>query len=193
MRPGRIVIFTRYPTEGAAKTRLIPALGPGGAAALHRRLTERTLAVARTVRLPIELRITGAPAEAFRDWLGDVAVADQGEGDLGARLLRAATPYPVIFIGSDLPDLAPRHLLEAEAALERTPAVIGPAEDGGYWLLGLARPIPGVFEAIPWSTEGVFAATMDRLAAAEIEPALLERLADLDRPEDLRRWPDLLA
>ena len=70
--------------------------------------------------------------------------------------------------------------------------MIGPAEDGGYWLLGLARAVDGVFEGVNWGTSIVFGQTMDRLAAAGIDPLLLTQLADCDRPEDLIRWPGLL-
>lgn len=193
MLPARVVLFTRFPTPGMAKTRLIPALGPEAAARLHRRLTERTVATVRGSGLALEIRTTGASPEEFRHWLGEVAVRDQGGGELGARLLAAAPPYPVILIGADAPDLSAQHLLEAEAALNDGRPVLGPAEDGGYWLLGLPRPIPRVFDGIPWGTEHVFGTTMRRFAAAGLHPVLLEPLADLDRPEDLPRWPDILA
>lgn len=189
----RIVLFTRWPEAGRAKTRLIPAIGAERAAALHKRLTERTLAAVRGSGLPFELRVTGAPASAFRDWLGPAAFVDQGEGDLGQRLRRAGPPYPTLFIGADAPDQSAELLRAAADALAAHPAVIGPAEDGGYWLLGLAQPVEGVFDGIDWSTEHVFAQTLDRLRAAGIEPALLPVLADCDRPEDLARWPDLVA
>lgn len=188
----RIVLFTRFPEAGRAKTRLIPALGPDRAAALHRRLTERTLAAVRASGLPFELRVTGAPPSAFADWLGPVPIADQGEGDLGERLARAGPPYPTIFIGADAPDLTADLLLAAAAALATCPATIGPAEDGGYWLLGLAQPVDGVFAGVDWGTAAVFAQSVDRLAASGIVPHLLPRLADCDRPEDLARWPDLV-
>jgi glycosyltransferase A (GT-A) superfamily protein (DUF2064 family) len=81
----------------------------------------------------------------------------------GARLLRAAAPYPVIFIGADAPDLTARHLVDAAAALRHSKAVIGPAEDGGYWLLGLARPADHLFEDMPWGTERVLPVTLSRL------------------------------
>lgn len=187
----RVVVFARHPTPGRAKTRLIPALGSEGAALLHRRLVERTLGVVRASGLRFELRTTGADAAAFRDWLGPVDAVDQGEGDLGQRLARAGPPYPTLFIGADAPDLSPGHLRAAAAALATASAAIGPAEDGGYWLLGLARPVPGVFERIDWGTDRVFAQTLDRLRAAGVEPVILPTLADLDRPEDLARWPEL--
>ncbi len=187
----RVVLFTRYPTPGAAKTRLIGALGAEGAAALHRRLTERTLAAVRASGLPYEIRATGAPLAAFTKWLEDVPVVDQGTGDLGARLMAAGPPYPTLFIGADAPDLTPAHLLTAAAAMTGAEAAIGPAADGGYWLLGLASAADTLFEAMPWGTDRVFAETMARMDLLGIAPTLLPTLADLDRPEDLARWPDL--
>lgn len=189
----RVVIFARYPTPGQAKTRLIPAVGAERAAALHRMLVERTLTAVRASGLPYELRTTGADAASFGAWLEATPIVDQGEGDLGQRLARAGPPYPSLFIGSDAPDLTCDHLRAAAAALAIAPATIGPAEDGGYWLLGLARPVPGVFERIDWGTEVVFAQTLERLRGANLDPVVLPMLADLDRPEDLARWPDLAA
>ena len=190
----RLVLFTRHPEPGRAKTRLIPALGAERAADLHRRLTERSVATLRLSGLPIEIRVTGAPAADFHAWLGpDLAIIDQGEGDLGERLTRAAADPPVILLGSDIPDLAPRHLDAAADALCRSEAVIGKAEDGGYWLLGIARAMPFLFADMPWSTDVVAAITLERLAARGIAPVVLDTLADLDRPEDLERWPDLTA
>lgn len=188
----RVALFARFPEPGRAKTRLIPALGPDGAALLHRRLTERTLAVLRSSGLPFELRHTGAPAAEFCLWLGaTLPLAEQGDGDLGARMARATADAPAILVGADLPDLAPRHLEQARTALQSHPAVIGPAEDGGYWLIGLREPMPFLFEPMAWGTEVVFAETMARFAARGIVPAVLEQLPDLDRPEDLGRWPEL--
>lgn len=190
----RLVIFTRFPEAGKAKTRLIPALGAEGAAALHRRLTEHTVREARASHLPVELRITGAPPAAFADWLGsDLAIIDQGEGDLGERLGRAAAPTPVLFIGSDLPDLDAAHLIGSADHLRRGHTVIGPAEDGGYWALGLPQPSPYLFEDMPWSTDRLFALTLQRLRERGVEPILLPTLADCDLPEDLARWPELIA
>ena len=189
----RVVLFTRWPEPGLAKTRLIPALGPDGAAALHQRLTGRALAAMRASGLPMEVRTTGAPLQAFRVWLGDgPALVDQGDGGLGARLLRAADP-PVILIGADIPDLSADVLQAAAAALQDAPAVIGPAKDGGYYLLGLGSPMPFLFDDMPWGTDQVFALTMARLAARGVSHAVLPVLADLDRPEDLARWPGLSA
>ena len=188
----RVVLFTRWPEPGQAKTRLISVLGADAAAALHRKLTERVLGAMRDSGLPMEVRATGAPLSRFRGWLGEgLVLVDQGDGDLGARLLRAAEP-PVILIGADIPDLSAACLRAAATALRDAPAVIGPAEDGGYYLLGLRTPMPFLFEAMPWGTDQVFTITAERLADRGIVPALLPTLADLDRPEDLARWPELM-
>jgi rSAM/selenodomain-associated transferase 1 len=188
----RLVLFTRYPEPGKAKTRLIPALGADCAAALHRRLTERTLAAVRASGLRAEVRATGAELSALADWLGDdLPIMEQGDGDLGERLKRAAPPYPVLFIGADAPDLTPNHLRDAAKALETHPVVIGPAEDGGYWTIGLAAPCDLLFDAMPWGSEHVLRETLRRLRRVGIAPRLLSALADLDRPEDLARWPEL--
>jgi glycosyltransferase A (GT-A) superfamily protein (DUF2064 family) len=115
-------------------------------------------------------------------------VVDQGDGDLGARLARTAERLPVLLLGADIPGLLPRHLTDAAAALAHHPAVIGPAADGGYWLLGLAAPHPAVFRDVEWGTDSVLATTLARLPA---ETPRLETLSDLDTPDDLAHWPDL--
>jgi len=190
----RLVLFARYPTAGACKTRLIPALGPAGAADLHRRLTERTMAVLRASRAPVTVAFTGASAAQFAAWLGpDVGLVEQVEGDLTARLMACLDPAPVIFFGADTPDLAPQHVEAAIAALERHDIVIGPAEDGGYYLIGMRTALPELLTDMPWSTEQVLPETLARLARRGIAPVLLETLADCDRPEDLARWPGLAA
>ena len=188
----RIVAFARFPVAGMCKTRLIPAVGAEGAAAIHTRLVERCVAAMRGSGLSVELWTTGAGATAFQHWLGDdIRFTDQGEGDLGDRLARAAAPYPVIFIGSDAPDLDAARLTAAASALRNAEAVIGPAEDGGYYLLGLNAPAPWLFTDMDWGTDRVFAETMRRFSDHGIAPVVLDPLADVDRPEDLARWPEL--
>ena len=188
----RVVLFTRYPEPGKAKTRLIPAIGAERAAQVHRTLTEWTVQAVLESGLALEVRATGAAVEAFADWLGAISIVDQGPGDLGQRLARAGPPYPTLFIGSDAPDLTADLLRTAAAALDRADAVVGPAEDGGFWLLGLSRAADGVFDGVNWGTAVVCGQTIDRLAAAGIDLVLLPQLADCDRPEDLARWPELL-
>ena len=146
-----IAIFARWPEPGKAKTRLIPSLGAEGAADLYRKLLELTVREARASDLPFHLRVTGKEPEAFRAWLGDdLDVRHQGDGDLGEKLARV--PIPGLMIGSDCPGLTAALLREAASVLPGRRAVIGPASDGGYWLLGLAEPYPALFADMPWST-----------------------------------------
>ncbi len=188
----RVSLFARFPVAGVTKTRLIPAVGGDGAATIHRRLVERTIATLRASGLAFEVRTTGAPEATFGTWLGgDVALVDQGSGDLGARLARVAAP--AILIGADAPGLSPKILKQAAAALEDRAVVIGPAFDGGYYLIGFRAPVPFLFDAMPWGTDAVLAETIRRLDARGIATAQLEPLHDVDRPEDLTRWPDLTA
>ncbi|MBA4747581.1 MAG: TIGR04282 family arsenosugar biosynthesis glycosyltransferase [Sphingopyxis sp.] len=190
----RLVLFARYPVPAACKTRLIPALGAEGAAALHRNLTERTVATLRQSGCPVTLAYTGAEAAAFAAWLGgNIVLVEQVEGDLTAKLTACIDPAPVIFFGADTPDLALRHVEQAIAALLTHDVVIGPAEDGGYYLIGMRTPLPQLLTDMPWSTEQVLPETLERLNQLGLEPVLLETLSDCDRPEDLARWPDLTA
>jgi rSAM/selenodomain-associated transferase 1 len=187
-----MVLFARYPRAGECKTRLIPALGAEGAASLHQQLTERTARVLRASGLQVTLATTGADPSHFASWLGpDVVLVEQVEGELTDRLLACLEPAPVIFFGADTPDLAPHHVEAAVAALRCHDVVIGPAEDGGYYLIGMRRPMPELLLDMPWSTEQVLPETLARLGRMGIAPVLLETLADCDRPEDLERWPEL--
>lgn len=194
MKPPELVLFARYPVPGQCKTRLIPALGPEGAAALHRRLAERTVSVLRQAGCPITIAYTGAEETAFRAWLGaDLGYVQQAEGDLTDRLLPFAARAPVVFFGADTPDLASAHVTAAVEALASHAVAIGPAEDGGYYLIAMGEPLPELLTDMPWSTAEVLPETLRRLDRLGIEPAMLATLADCDRPEDLARWPGLAA
>ena len=125
---------------------------------------------------------------------GEIAlldVRDQGGGDLGEKLTRV--PTPGMMIGSDCPGLTAALLREAGDALSSHEAVIGPADDGGYWLLGLRAPCPDLFVDMAWSTNAVFPETMRRLETRGIAAHLLPELTDIDTGEDLAAWPELLA
>lgn len=189
----RLVLFTRFPQPGRAKTRLIPALGAAGAAGLHRRLTEATLATLCATGLDVEVWVTGAPVEAFEDWLGAATIVrPQIEGDLGQRMACALDPAPSIIVGSDVPDLEAAHILTAAQLLADGKVALGPAEDGGYYLLGLPVPAPYLFDAVEWGTNTVLVETRRRLDTAGQPYGLLPTLADIDRPEDLARFPHLV-
>jgi rSAM/selenodomain-associated transferase 1 len=189
-----VLVFVRAPLLGTVKTRLAATLGDQAALRIYRRLAEH--AVLQAAALPgASIRIHHTPADAgddVRRWLAaDAAYLPQDPGDLGDRLRTAfgqafaAGHAPVVVIGSDLPDLTTAHLHDALAALDVADAVIGPARDGGYWLLSLRRPLDGVFDGIPWSTDTVFAHTLHRLRAAGVEPAIIDELADVDEAADL--------
>lgn len=197
----RIVIFAKAPVTGKVKTRLIPALGPGGAASLASAMLTRTVAEARAAAVDhVELCVDPDPAHP--DWdrhiPHDLPLSAQGPGDLGKRLARAAQRVivggeKVILIGTDCPDLDRRRLAAAAEALESHDAVIHPAHDGGYALLGLGRFDPSVFDAIAWSTSSVAAETIARIEALGWSLHVGETLHDVDVPADLAPIPGRLA
>jgi hypothetical protein len=187
------LVFVRAPVAGRVKTRLAAALGAEGALLIYRRLAEHALREARAMGGEVRVHFTPADAETeVRAWLGEgPRYRPQSAGDLGARMesaFRAAFDEGadrVIIIGSDLPELSAALLRRAFDALESHPAVIGPARDGGYYLLGMRTMIEGVFDGMPWSTDEVLARTLERLRAAGIEPAVLDTLTDVDEVADL--------
>ncbi len=186
-----ISIFCRWPTPGEAKTRLIPGFGAEGAAAIYSKLLAHTVEAAHASGVPFELRVSGAEPDMFRKALGeDLQVVEQGDGDLTAKLARV--PAPAILIGSDCPGLTPAVLRAARDTLLTDPMVIGPASDGGYYLLGYNEPAEFAFTDMPWSTPVVFEETLRRFIARGICPAVLPELSDVDTAADLEDWPEFL-
>ncbi len=187
-----ILVFAKAPVAGRVKTRLIPALGADGAAALALEMLERTVEEALATGLPVEL--CGEPdASEWHEVEPGLALTAQGEGGLGERLARAAERWlreePVLLIGADCPELD-RSLLRAAAdALEEHDALIHPATDGGYVLLGLRRFDPSIFEGIDWSTAAVAEQTMARIEALGWSLHVGEMLRDVDEPDDLLPLP----
>jgi rSAM/selenodomain-associated transferase 1 len=193
--PVGIAVFARAPVPGQCKTRLVPALGAEGAARLHRRMIERTVAFALTAGVgPVSLWCTPDTAHpAFTELSRDtpVQLCVQSEGDLGARMLaafEAQKNVPLLLIGTDCPALTTRHLQAcADVLRDGYDAVFLPTEDGGYVLVGLRTAQAALFEAMPWSTDKVMAETRRRLQRAGLawrEPATLW---DVDTPADLER------
>ncbi|MDO8319892.1 TIGR04282 family arsenosugar biosynthesis glycosyltransferase [Rhodoferax sp.] len=202
MKPVRLVIFAKAPLAGFAKTRLIPALGQQGAADLARRLLLQTLHEALNSQLgPVELCVTPSAADAVWQTLHlpkAVRLADQGEGDLGARMARAAERFiaageSVLLLGTDCPQLDAVQLQQAALALQDTEAVLVPAFDGGYVLLGLNRFDSSVFSGIAWSTNRVMDETMGRLKQLEWRVKTRPALHDIDEPSDLKWLPTFAA
>jgi hypothetical protein len=202
MTDDAVLVFVRAPERGRVKTRLAAEIGDGAALRVYRRLAEHAVEQARALGPAAALRVHHTPADAgaaVRAWLGGGATyLPQADADLGGRMRAAfqaafdAGFRRVVIVGSDLPALSADVLRRAFALLDGHRCVLGPAADGGYWLLGMREMIGGVFDGVPWSTGGVLAATRARLAEAGITPALLETLADVDTAADLpagwREW-----
>ncbi len=193
-----LAIFAKYPEPGQVKTRLIPAIGPEGAAALHADMLRHTIALAsqftRDRGVRAELWHSGGTTEEFAALgIDDLPCHAQPKGDLGARmhhafreLLRNASA--TVIIGTDCPDLAPGILHAAFDALSTHDLVLGPATDGGYYLIGLRRPVPSLFNDMKWSTDQVLAATLSRASTLGLSVHMLPVLDDVDEPKDLPIW-----
>ncbi len=191
-----LIIFTRYPEPGKTKTRLIPALGAEGAANFQRQMTEKTVQTVRELAasssVSLEVRYTGGNLELMQGWLGaDLQYNLQGDGDLGDRLQESfemafdTGKSAIIAIGTDCLDLSVEILAEAFEKLQKQEIVIGPADDGGYYLIGLSRWIPEIFIGISWGTSEVFQQTLMICKKLNLSVEFLPMLADIDRPEDL--------
>ncbi len=175
----KAIVFTKSPTPGAVKTRLIPELGAEGAAALHRAMTLDVLDTVRLAGLEIQVSLSG-PAGWF-----DAPWQAQGEGDLGERMTRALKPGPALALGSDSPTLPIDYLRMAANALKTHDVVVGPAFDGGYWTIGWREPVPALLEDIAWSTETVYAETVQRAGARGLSLCTLPFWYDVDTPTSL--------
>lgn len=195
----RLIVFTRYPRPNETKTRLIPALGPEGAAELQRDMTRHVLNNVRglTALQPVslEVRFEGGDARRMEALFGSgVQYRPQGTGDLGARLERACNEAfaeggeRTVIIGADCPEITSELLSEAFDRLAASDLVLGPASDGGYYLIGLRRPLPQLFAHMPWGSEEVFNETIRRASELSLVVSLLRMLSDVDRPEDLTVW-----
>ena len=200
--PRRLVVFTRYPEPGKVKTRLIPKLGPEGAAAQQRQMTERTVGTARRLLksldgVSLEVRFDGREAGDMARWLGgDLVYRRQDPGDLGEKMFRSMAvagdegAKETVLIGTDCPELTLDILKKAFEALSNADVVLGPAKDGGYYLIGLKRPdkTKTLFRDVSWGTETVMAETLAAAEALGLKTAFVDTLHDVDREEDLPVW-----
>ncbi len=191
-----LLVFLRYPEPGKVKTRLIPALGEVGAAETYRRLTERVVrtvvAVDRPGLLPIAYVEPLERVGDVRSWLGEeLDTLGQPTGDLGERLSYGFSwafdrgADRVAAIGTDCIELTSEGIEEAFERLRHSDGVVGPACDGGYYLIGLSRPLPEVFHDIPWSSDRTASVTLERFEKAGASVDRLEPLRDIDTWEDL--------
>ncbi len=192
----RIIIFGRYPQPGKTKTRLIPALGPVGAAELQRQLTEKTLSTVQRAAyqqgITVEVCIEGGTEGQIRRWLGkDVYLSHQSAGNLGRKMHRAFIEAfdrgdnRVLLLGTDISDLTSRTLTRAFDILAEKDLVLGPSTDGGYWLMGLKQPVD-LFRDVLWGSEKVLKQTLSLAKHHTLEFELLPSLTDIDTEDDLK-------
>jgi hypothetical protein len=200
----RLIIFTRYPQPGTTKTRMIPKLGDEGAAELQRQMTEHIVSrVTGNTALrstSVEVRFEGGNKHLMAAWLGiGFDYSPQGNGDIGIRMSRAfedgfGNGYAsVVIIGSDIPDITGDIVNKAFDELRRHDLVLGPAADGGYYLIAMGKTVfiqaaARLFGGIRWGTEGVLSQTLAAADRLSLSFFLLDTLADVDRPEDLTVW-----
>ncbi|MFU8894685.1 MAG: TIGR04283 family arsenosugar biosynthesis glycosyltransferase [Luteolibacter sp.] len=191
-----LIVMTRLPREGRNKTRLIPALGPAGATAMHERMARHTVGRASAfamLRDTVSLRVLvegGSPVEAHH-WLGGGSFRKQESGDLGQRLEAAVYDAfadgarRILIIGTDCPSLNEFTLAEAFDALDRADLVFAPADDGGYVLVGLSSPCAAIFHDIDWGGPDVLRQSLDAANRSHKHVHLLAPMSDVDLPEDL--------
>lgn len=184
-----VVVMVKEPRPGKVKTRLGRDIGHVDAAWWFRRQTACLLREIRDRRWRLVLAVSpDREGLASRVWPDDLSRIPQGTGNIGERMrrvFRALPPGPVVIVGADIPGITRACVAEAFRALGRAPAVIGPAEDGGYWLVGLRRTCgvsPRLFEGVRWSGEHARQDTIETLPAPVIE---VETLRDVDTAEDL--------
>jgi uncharacterized protein len=197
-----IIMFTRCPEPGKVKKRLIPLLGEHGAANLQREMTMHALGIARRLatieKIALEVHYAGGDKQRMQTLFGkDFVYIHQVGADLGERMrlsFRKALEdgaQAVVLIGADCPGITGAILRQAFEALKEHDCVVGPALDGGYYLIGLRQDQPGIFSSIPWGTDKVLKHTLSAIQRQGLKSALLETLTDVDRPEDLHIWEEM--
>ncbi len=192
-----LAVFVKAPEPGLVKTRLAREIGEAEAARLFARLARAVIGSSSSPD-DYQTSIWFAPAErgeAIRAWLHDLGVADflpQTEGGLGERMSAAFDRHfvdgasRVVVIGSDCPGITRPLLCQAFAALDQNDVTLGPSEDGGFYLIGLAAPAPGLFQGIAWSTPAVYGQTVTNARRLGLSVAPLPGLRDIDTAEDAR-------
>jgi uncharacterized protein len=204
MNKKRLIIFTRYPEIGKNKTRMIPLLGAKGATELHRQMTEYTVNKFKPLQKQEDTEIiiyfTGGNEILMKQWLGEILIYKlQKEGDLGNKMESAFMDAfkdkinQVILIGIDCPEITREIIQKGFNLLSLNhDLVLGKAKDGGYYLIGLNKPISPIFNNILWGTSQVLNQTIDRAKKLNLKYDLLPELSDIDRPEDLPIWKNII-
>lgn len=194
----RLIVFGRYPVPGQTKTRLISLLGAARAADFQRVLTEKTVKTdrvfARQRGIAIEACFEGNSAKKLPRWLGsDLIFSNQCAGDLGQRMEGAFRNafqegcHRVVLHGTDIPGLTTQHLQESFEALKEKDLVLGPSTDGGYWLIGLKRPV-SLFQGMEWGVSTVFQRTAAAAENQKLSLHVLRPLTDMDTSEAVKEW-----
>lgn len=191
-----LAIFSKTPRRGQVKTRIAEVLGADRALAGHKELLTAVVATAKASDFDrVELWVAGSLSHPMLRRAQDerMALRTQGPGDLGQRMLRAQkrlakSVSKSIIVGSDCAFVTKHHLHAALDLLDQSDLVLGPAVDGGYYLIGVRRPIPAIFRGIDWGTGRVLEQTLVRARSAAVDVALLPVLSDVDTATDYRRW-----
>ncbi len=198
---GIILLFTKYPEAGTSKTRLIPSLGKEGAAHLQRRLAEsmsqKVSHYCTKYQTDSEIHYSGGSNSLMKKWLGpELHYLEQCSGDLGQRMASAISMHlekykKIVLIGSDCPGIDEKIFESAFKGLEGNDIVMGPAHDGGYYLVGVQGNLPEstvtqIFQDIEWGRADVLQHTLSIISQLQLSCDLLEKLHDIDTPEDLR-------
>lgn len=187
--------MAKRPQIGRVKTRLARDIGAAEALRFFRGASASLIRrVARDPRWQTAIAV--APDLAVHErgiWPADIPRVPQGDGDLGARmgrLFHELPPGPVIIIGADIPGITRKHVASAFAALGQHDAVLGPADDGGYWLVGLRRRprVAEIFADVRWSSEDTFNDTAKNIRGQGLSLAVIGTLADIDTGDDFRKW-----
>jgi hypothetical protein len=194
-----LIVLARYPRPGSCKARLVPLLGPDGAAEIYGRMVRHTVGWVRTLSQTsdavVQIRYTGGSAAEMTAFVGSPSgLVPQGDGDLGVRLARAVLEafgtghQRVAVVGTDCPEMTCALARQAFQILVSHDVVLGPAVDGGYYLIGLSRPDSEFFHGIDWGTDRVLQQTLRIAQRRDLRVSLLPTLTDVDRPEDLPAW-----
>ncbi len=187
-------IFLKYPEPGKVKTRLAKDVGNQKAAEIYQQIAEMILKNTLNGDQNYGRIVFYDPPERLRDfaqWLGQEKFIPQQGRDVGERMdnaireLLAGGAEKAVLTGADIPALNSTVISEAFAALDHADIVLGPAKDGGYYLIGMKAPHSEIFQNIPWSSERVFEQTMNVINRLQLRPAIAPLLSDIDRAEDL--------
>ncbi len=193
-----LIIFTKYPEYGKVKTRLAATIGNGKAMKFYKTCAEHLFDSALALNDSVEIFLFYSPEKDFakiKKWIArDFSYIPQTDNDLGLRMADAFENLfdnnfrKVVIVGTDIPDVNAELLIHAFRALDNNDIVIGPAYDGGYYLLGMKKFFPALFQGIEWSTNKVFDLTVEKAKKAGLKVEIIKKLHDIDTEMELLNW-----